>query len=131
MKRFITILVAIVMIASMVLITSATSSSGTTIERDGVTVVFESDSTFSIDKKNEIVDYIITDNIQDTSVTTYNLLCTLFGHKTTTESITVYEHCVRDAQPRCIRSLQDVTGCTRCDYVTTEVITSSYVYCCE
>ena len=131
MKRFITIFVAIVMIASMTMITSATSSSGNKIERVGITVVFDSDSAFSIEKQNEIVDYIISDNIQDTTVTTYNLMCTLFGHKTTTESITVYEHCVRDAQPRCIRSLQDVTGCTRCDYVTTEVITSSYVYCCE
>lgn len=131
MKRFITVCLAIIVAISMTLVSSATTSTGTTIEVDGVSVIFNADSSFSAEEQQLIAEKVVFNNAENETASTYNLMCTLFGHKTTTETITVIEHCVRDSLPRCRKSLQDVTGCTRCDYVTTEVVSSTYIYCCE
>ena len=131
MKRYITFFLAIVVAISTILITSATSSTGTAIEIDSFEVIFESDSSFTAEEQQLIAEKVISNNTDNEKATTYNILCTLFGHKTTTESITVIEHCVREAQPRCTKSLQDVTTCSRCDYVDISVFSSTYIYCCE
>lgn len=131
MKRFITLYLAIMFAISMTLISSATTSTGATIEIDGFEVIFEADSSFTLEEQQIIAEKVVYNNTENEIATTYNLLCTLFGHKTETETITVIEHCVREAQPRCTRSLQEVTGCTRCDYITIDVLSSTYVYCCE
>ena len=131
MKRIITLFMAIIIAFSMTLVSSANTSSGNTIEVNGVTVIFSANSNFTEEEQQLIAEHVILGISEDERNTTYNLLCTLFGHKTTTESFTVVEHCASDTQPRCRRSLQDVTACSRCDYVTTEVISSTYIYCCE
>lgn len=131
MKRFITLFLTIIVAISMTLISSATTSNGRTIEIDGFSVIFEADSAFTAEEQQLIAEKVVLNNTEDATATTYNLLCTLFGHKTTTESFTVIEHCVREAQPRCIKSFQDVTACSRCDYVTIDVVSSTYIHCCE
>jgi len=131
MKRFIIFLLATIVALSMTLISSATASNGNTIEYNGYTIIFNVDSSFDEQQQQIISQKVISnDNTNDIS-TTYNLMCTLFGHKTTTETITVIEHRVSDTQPSCRKTLQDVTGCTRCDYVTTNVVAQTYIYCCE
>lgn len=131
MKRFITLFLAIIVAISMTLISSATASIGTAIEIDGFSVIFDADSAFTAEEQQLIAEKIVSNNTENETSTTYNLMCTLFGHKTTTETITVIEHCVRDSLPRCIKTLQDVTTCSRCDYVTTDIVSSTYFYCCE
>lgn len=131
MKRFITLFLAIIVVISMTLIASAKASTGRTIEIDGFSVIFDADSTFTVEEQQLIAEKIVSNNTENKIATTYNLMCTLFGHKTTTETITVIEHCVRESLPRCIKSLQDVTTCSRCDYVTTDIVSSTYFYCCE
>lgn len=131
MKRFITLLLAIIIVISMTLISSAKTSTSTTIVIDNFSVIFDVDSTFTAEEQHLIAEKVVSNNTENETATTYNLMCTLFGHKTTTETITVIEHCVRDTMPKCRKSLQDVTGCTRCDYVTIDVVSSTYIYCCE
>ena len=131
MKRFITLCLAIIVTISMTLISSATTSTGATIEIDGFSVIFDADSSFTAEEQQLIVEKVVSNNTDNEAATTYNLLCTLFGHKTTTETITVIEHCVRESQPRCTKSLRDVTTCSRCDYVTIDVLSSTYIHCCE
>ena len=131
MKRFISLFLAIIVAIFMTLISSASSSTGTTIEIAGFSVIFNADSAFTAEEQQLIAEKAVANNTENETDTTYNLLCTLFGHKTSTESITVIEHCVREAQPRCTRSLQDVTTCSRCDYVDISVFSSTYIHCCE
>lgn len=131
MKRFITFFLVMIVTISMTLISSATPVMGTSIEIDGISVIFNADSTFTAEEQQIIAEKIVTNNTEASSDTTYNLMCTLFGHKTTTETVTVIEHCVREAQPRCTRSLQDVTGCTRCDYISIDVLSTTYIHCCD
>lgn len=131
MKRFIIFFIATILALSMTLISSATALNGNAIEYNGYTIIFNVDSNFDEEQQQIIAQKVISNDITNDISATYNLMCTLFGHKTTTESITVIEHRVSDTQPRCRKSLQDVTGCTRCDYVTTSVVSATYIYCCE
>lgn len=129
MKKVLITLLAIIIAASLPINAYATETVGNIYTFDGITVKFSADSSLSPEKQTAIAELVVN-GTSDSSATTYNLLCTLFGHKTTTESFTIIEHCVRDVQPRCLESLQDVTACSRCDYVTTDVITTYYINCC-
>ncbi len=128
MKKVFTLLLAIVMAFAISITASAT---GNDYSINGVTIKFSEDSLFSAEEQAAIAEMVVngTDN---SSATTYNLMCTLFGHKTVTESYTVIEHCVSDTAPRCLETIQDVTACTRCETVIDiYVITSYYINCCE
>lgn len=131
MKRIITTILAITLALT---IPFSTSASGTTNDNvhtiNGMTIEFMEDSSFTTEEQAAIVQFV-ANGADNSSSVTYNLWCSMFGHNTTTESFTVIEHCVRDEQPRCVKTLQDVTACSRCDYVSTEIINSYYVMCCE
>lgn len=60
-----------------------------------------------------------------------NVLCTLFGHKLSSHFSTVTTHKVRSTAPRCLQKVYEVTVCSRCDYTTSQLISTTYVYCCS
>lgn len=130
MKRTLIILLALIMTFTMPLTTYANGNTGNIYSFDRITVEFSADSSFSAEEQAAIAEWV-ANGANDSNATTYNLLCTLFGHDTTTESFTIIEHCVSDTAPRCLKSLQDVTVCSRCDYVYAEVYSSFYINCCE
>ncbi|MBQ3227029.1 MAG: hypothetical protein IJB43_00455 [Clostridia bacterium] len=129
MKKTITILISMLIAFSFIFSVNAEGTSNI-YNINGKTVEFLTDSSFT-NEQQLIIANCIANDIDNSSVATYNLLCTMFGHKTTTETITVIEHCVSDTAPRCLRTFQDVTACSRCDYVYVEVIGSSYIFCCD
>lgn len=131
MKRFISIILTMVILLSMPINATASEMTGNVVDIGSFTVEFIANSSFTADEQYYLAQYIVDNSPVGESETTYNLLCTLFGHKTTTESITVIEHCVSDTQPRCIKSLQELTTCSRCDYVDIVEISSIYIYCCD
>lgn len=129
MKKVLVSLLSIIIIA----LTLATSASGTTTSIytiDSTTIEFSEDSSLTAEEKATIAE-LVAHGSDVSSATTYNVMCNLFGHKTTTESFTVIKHCVSATAPRCLKSLQDVTTCSRCDYVSTDVISSYYIFCCD
>lgn len=130
MKKTLTALLAIVIIASSLLSVSAESTMGNVYTFNGNTIEFSADSSFTVEEQVAIAQKV-ANGTNDSATTTYNLMCTLFGHKTTTESFTITKHLVRDEHPKCLESLQNVTTCSRCDYVSTEVISSYYINCCD
>lgn len=129
MKRFIMLITALCVAITLSLSTFATGVSGNIYTINGTTVEFASDSAFTPDEQLAIAEYVV--NGKESSSTTYNLLCTLFGHNTTTESFTIIEHCVSATAPRCVESIQDITACSRCDYVEIDVVSSIYIFCCD
>ena len=132
MKRIIAIIFATLLILSLTIASSASNAKGNVILFDKYTVEFSADSIFCIEKQEYLANCLVGYDDNDESSTTYNLLCTLLGHKTTTESVTVIEHCVRDTQPRCYRTIQELTVCTRCEeIVDTNIISEVNIYCCD
>lgn len=130
MKRILTTLLAIIIALSLPLSAAAINNAQGIYTVNGITVEFSENSLFTPEEQ-AVITQLIVDGIDNSSATTYNVLCTLFGHKTTTETIGVIEHCYREAQPRCLKTIEDVTACSRCDYVSIDVVSTYYVVCCD
>ena len=132
MKRFISLSLAIIFALSLCFSTSATTTDSNTIVTDHYTIVFDEDSTLTQEEKVYLAE--IRANYHhgyNDGASTYNVICNMFGHKTTTETIGVIEHCVSATQPRCLQTYEDLTVCSRCDYVQIDVLGSVYIYCCD
>ena len=131
MKRLLCLCLSIALAVILGISPSANANGGNIVELNGYTVVFDEETSFTPDEQVALAQYIVTDCTKNSSSQTYGLMCTLFGHKTTTESVIVVEHCVQAAQPRCVKHYEYLTTCSRCDYTEVEIVSSEYIYCCD
>ena len=132
MKRLICLSLAIIFAISLCFSASADSNDNNTITVDHYTIIFDENSTLTQEEKLYLAEVRANhthENNDDAS--TYGVMCDLFGHKTTTETIIVIEHCVRDTPPRCLETYEDLTTCSRCDYVEVDVLSSVHIFCCD
>lgn len=129
MKKGLIILLSIIITSIMPLSASAANNIHTF---DRMTIEFSENSLLTYEQQETISCLVVNGMENSDDVITYNLLCTLFGHDSTTETFTVIEHCVSDTAPRCLKSFQEVTACTRCETVIDiYTISSYYIYCCD
>ena len=134
MKRLISILLALfaLLLFSVNAFADAVNSSNI-IEFENFTFIFDETSTLSREEQLHIAHCRANiDNFESSGVQQKNVLCSIFGHKITTETVVVIEHKVSASQPRCLRTVEDITSCTRCDTVTNiDLLSSTYIYCFE
>lgn len=97
-------------------------------ESANYTVIFAEDSCFNEHEQEQIIKYLSGEATNDAN--TYNLLCTLFGHKYQTEFVTAIRHKVYDAEPRCIEEVYELEICTRCSDMKSTMIAQSNAFCC-
>ena len=132
MKRLISLSLAIIFSFSLCFSASANSTTNNAITVDHYTIIFDEDSGLTQEEKLYLAEARANHTHKSNdAVSTYGVMCNLFGHKTTTETIIVIEHCVRDTPPRCLETYEDMTVCSRCDYVSIDVLNSSYLFCCD
>ena len=106
---------------------SADSNSGNTYQIDNVTVIFDVDSQFSIEQQEVIANLIVN---PEYGVAKANLICNIFGHKNTSETVVTITHKVLAETPRCLQENFTVTTCSRCDESTVERNSYGYIFCC-
>lgn len=105
-----------------------TSAKETTINNDVEIIV---SGEVSAETKEKIERYFATgEPATDDDASTYGLTCTLFGHKIEGTVVSAVTHKVSSTAPRCVRKTYDYEACTRCDYETSELIDTEYIYCC-
>ena len=132
MKRLISLSLALIFVFLLCFTISADTADNNVVNIADYTIVFDDNTSFSKEEQLLIAQYRANYNFSSpTTTNTYGLMCTLFGHKTTTETIVVTEHCVRDTAPRCLETLERITVCSRCDHTEIEVLNSTYMYCCN
>ena len=132
MKRLISFFLALMLAISLCLITSANSTDSNTITVGNYTIIFDETSTLTQEEKLHIAQLRANHNHEtDNHASTYGVMCNLFGHKTTTETIIVVEHQVSPTAPRCLENVEELTVCSRCDYTNVEILGSIYIYCCD
>lgn len=124
-KRFIALILTLVLFMSIFVIPSSASY---TYETDEIEIFIENDK-LSEEMKEKIIAYYLDDN-HDDDTTTYGLTCTLFGHKIETTRTAVVTHKVSATAPRCLKKTYDHNACTRCDYQTSTLLASVYIHCC-
>ncbi|MBQ8576908.1 MAG: hypothetical protein IJ449_02920 [Clostridia bacterium] len=61
---------------------------------------------------------------------TQGILCSVLGHELETKTSVVYEHKVRETSPRCDKKTYAISQCTRCTYLSQELISSVPAICC-
>lgn len=126
-NKTITLVLTLVCVLCFCVNASATNPDLHIVTIENTDVIFSIDSTLTDEEKQSVGECIVygPDNTQ-----TYGLMCTLFGHKNTTEIVTTVTHCVNTAAPRCLEETWEVVVCSRCDHSETTRISHHYLYCC-
>lgn len=128
MKKIIALIMTVALAFSVMSISVYAEDAAETVvvTVNNVEFVFEADT--SEDFRNKfIADYF---NSEDDGAEAYGLTCTLFGHNTETSLSTVITHNARTSAPRCLQEKYSVETCTRCDYTSKTLVSSTYIVCC-
>lgn len=127
-KNLFAILLALtLLICTFVIPTSAKES----IENDTTVEIIIIDEV-SAETKTKIERYFATgEPLADGDASTYGITCTLFGHKLENSTVAVITHKVRSTEPRCKKETYTYQACTRCDYETSTLAATEYIFCCS
>lgn len=128
MKKFLSVILGIIICTYACLSISASDNNISVIEIENMDTIFNEDSVFSNDQKQKIAEFLVYGN---SDIQTYGLMCTLFGHKYTTETVQTITHCVYSSAPRCLRQKYEVSICSRCDATEQTLISEQQIYCCN
>ena len=94
---------------------------------NNVTVIFDTDSQFTIEQQKSIVNFLVNSQY---GVAQANIICNIFGHKNTSETVISITHKVFEESPRCMQENFTVTNCSRCDETTVVRNSFAYISCC-
>lgn len=126
MKRFLSVLLMLCLISSISVI-PASAEETATYENIEIIIINED---ISNETKEKIIAFYSNPESQDNTPVTFGLTCTLFGHKLETSYVNSITHKARATAPRCLQQKYEYSACTRCDYETSTIISSSYIHCC-
>ena len=127
MKKFIFFILCI----CMTITASASSSDQYQFEYEdqGITILFDEDTTFSSYERQYIADLLVYDNVNAEGATTY-AWCWLTGHDLVSDSVIEIQHKVTVDAPRCLRTIYEVITCSKCDHMETNSLGSVFIDCC-
>lgn len=129
-KRFLALLMTLAISLSIFAIpATAAEEEACTHDHEEVEIIFV-DESISDELKAKATAYLLCDEAESDDAATYGLTCTLFGHKLETTQAYKITHKARSTAPRCLKRLYKYETCTRCDYQTSTVLSSTYIYCC-
>lgn len=106
----------------------ATTEETYTYTLGDVTVIFDENDTWDAATREAIAHKLVYGT--DDNSTTYNILCSLFGHKYEVKGVTTITHCAQTSQPRCLEETFNLSLCSRCDDQLVERTGMCYIYCC-
>lgn len=131
MKKFLALILAL---ASVFSIATFSTSAETADENNIVIIKGDVEYVFEADTSEEFINSFIysceNEHEDCEEAATYGLMCTLFGHKLESSTVQTITHNARTSAPRCLRKTYTVEICSRCDYSTKTLISSTYIYCC-
>lgn len=107
--------------------TSADQTIGNVYQIENITVIFDADSQLTTEQQESVAQLLVN---PEYGVVQANLICDIFGHKTTMEGVTTITHKVKENSPRCLQELFTITTCSRCNESTVERDGFGYITCC-
>lgn len=108
----------------------ATQNNQLVFEYENMSVVFESDTTFSVTEREYIADMLVYGE-SDVTLVQPRSWCWLTGHDSKTEYVTIITHKKYDTVPRCLEEVYEVTTCSKCDLYDMVLISGMRIACCE
>jgi len=92
---------------------------------ENITIKFNPDDSLDDNRKLFIANALVYGAPKQTRA-----WCWLTGHSLREYTLTSLKHRVEPLDPRCLRSIYDVTVCDNCDYYEEVLLTSVLVSCC-
>lgn len=133
MKKIISIVLSLVFITALCLCpVSAEEGDYIVVEIGNTTVYFSADTEFTAEERAAIANVLAggtTPSHIHGGDDPDNIICDIFGHKTTTEEVIAVQHCVYPTPPRCLQETYLVTTCSRCNYVDHQLLSSYCIDC--
>lgn len=127
MRKLICILLTIIILVSA---TPYSTASNTVIHKRGnVSVIFESDTSFTATEQLYIADMLVYGE-SDITIVQPRAWCWLTGHDKKTEYVTIITHKKYSTAPRCLEEIYEVTTCSKCDLYDMVLIGSTIIACC-
>ncbi len=132
MKKVVAIAVAFAMALSMSVLAVSANGDGVYEYRIGnVTIVFDGGNELTAEQRRSVVNAVAAEN-NSSAAAPQNLICSVFGHKYDDAGygMTFVIHEVREQDPRCDEQFRQVRVCSRCDQLTTTVLSTEPISCC-
>ena len=128
MKKILAIILAL---ASVFSLATFSASAETADENNIVIVKGDVEYIFEADASEDLINsFIESCENEHEDVATCNLLCEVLGHKLETSTAQTVTHNAKTTAPRCLLKTYSVSACSRCDYSTKTLTSSTYIYCC-
>lgn len=127
MKKICAAFLAVLLVVSFSISAYAVDDAPITYEYGNTTFIFEADTVFD-EAERDIIMQALTD--REAVAEPCGLAC-LFGHDYESEAIIAVTHCASDTAPRCLEEAFEIQMCTRCDKTITELLGSTYIFCCD
>ena len=107
-----------------------TSAKGSTEDNTNVEIIIIDEVSAKTKEKIE-KHFANGTSVENDGTATYGLTCTLFGHKLENSVVETITHKVSTTAPRCLKRTYLYEACTRCDYETSTLAKSEYIFCCS
>ena len=127
MKKLLTLTLLAILLVFSCVSTSAQAAGSNILHFENVDIIFEEACALSDEAKQRVAEQLV---YGEAPVATYGLMCTLFGHKTTTEIVDAVSHCVYSTAPRCVRETWQVVACSRCEHTEKTKVAREMIDCC-
>ena len=128
-KVFFTAMILVLLLCTMMNLAAATPAKDTLYIGD-TEVIFEEGSSLTEAQKQRIAELLVNGTAGEPTVEPQNILCSMFGHKYTSQKVWTIEHCVNATAPRCKRDTIEVALCSRCNDQKQTLLASDMIYCC-
>lgn len=125
MKKFIAFLLSAILICSLSF--QVASASDFETEKESTYIEFIHEEGISDELKTKIENHLLGKSTPETR----GWMCGVLGHSLVTTTSTKITHKVNSTEPRCLEETYEVQACERCDYTTSTLIASDYIYCCS
>lgn len=132
MKKIITFAVAVFVIFMFCISPVVAGNESNIYSIGNIEIFFDELSQFDAETKNIIISHLLSDdsNRDRNGINNpKNIICDIFGHSFTTETVITITHNVRDTQPTCLEETYEVSVCSRCGHVESNLISHKYIYC--
>lgn len=130
MRKIITTLVALTLIV-LFCIPAFASDNHDIGDSSNIEVIPPDDCTLTDIQKQNITNHLMGNENEIPTITTFSIICTLFGHDLTVQFWKVIQHKYYDNTPRCLSTYYDVSICSRCDYVRSTWVSDARLPCCD
>ena len=127
MKKVFITLLTLLLLSTFSLSAFAVNEEVYTYNIGNMTIIFDEADTFDAATREAIAHKLANGNEH---ISSYGLLCTLFGHNYEEKAVTTVTHCVEPDQPRCLQECFIVQVCSRCEDTIVERTGFRYITCC-